>query len=75
MIKVNQFKFAGISKCDLSIDGVKIVDKCWKELMEKWRNALMKLSADFCQGNALVNPKHGEQTCRECYLQSLCRMN
>jgi probable DNA repair protein len=72
-VKANQFKFVGVSNGDLGIDGVKAVAEYWQELMEKWRSSLIQLSADFCQGRALINPKHGEQTCRECYLHSLCR--
>lgn len=40
----------------------------------KWRTVLNKLSQDFCNGNATVDPKNGDQTCRICKLHGLCRV-
>jgi len=45
----------------------------WQDLLDHWKTSLEKLSADFCQGIAEVNPK--ENACRYCKLQSFCRVS
>ncbi len=39
-----------------------------------WDQALRALAAQFAGGEAPVNPKHGEQTCRLCGLHGICRV-
>lgn len=41
---------------------------------ERWAHALQSLAAQFAEGEAPVNPKRGDQTCRLCDLMSLCRV-
>jgi probable DNA repair protein len=39
-----------------------------------WRESLERLAAAFAGGDARVDPKHGNQTCRRCELGPLCRI-
>lgn len=47
----------------------------WSDLLQHWQTLLEKLTLEFQQGLAEVNPKHGPNTCRHCHLQLLCRIN
>ncbi len=40
----------------------------------EWDRALRVLADEFLRGEAPVNPKHGEETCRFCGLYGLCRV-
>jgi ATP-dependent helicase/DNAse subunit B len=44
------------------------------DLKQQWEIELLKIADDFLKGNAEVKPKYGEETCRMCDLQSLCRV-
>jgi len=39
-----------------------------------WRDALETLAADYCRGEATVDPKDGPKTCEHCHLPTLCRI-
>lgn len=41
----------------------------------QWKTTLLNLEKDFCDGNALVDPKYGNQTCNQCTFQTLCRIS
>jgi len=47
------------------------------QTIEKWRQTLHHLMADFLAGNAEIDPKAGQKTCINsyCNLQALCRIN
>ncbi len=47
----------------------------WLAQKIQWENALLQISEEFAQGIAIVNPKHGSQTCELCHLSSLCRIH
>jgi len=47
----------------------------WEAQLEIWRQHIQNLFADFQQGKAQVDPKHAEETCRQCDLQTLCRIH
>lgn len=51
-----------------NIDGI----NNWETLLNHWKKTLEKLSDDFCQGNAAIDPL--ESACTYCELQSLCRI-
>ena len=42
---------------------------------EEWKTTLLHLEKDFYDGNALVDPKYHKQTCKQCTLQTLCRIS
>lgn len=46
----------------------------WPAQLAHWQMILDKLANEFKCGSAQVNPKYGQQTCRDCGLQSLCRV-
>ncbi|MBN2690098.1 MAG: PD-(D/E)XK nuclease family protein [Gammaproteobacteria bacterium] len=66
-------KFSGLTAHDYKIPGVKIANN-WQELITDWHKTLTSLSKEFENGIAKVEPKKGEQTCRNCHLQALCRI-
>ncbi|HEV2613764.1 MAG TPA: PD-(D/E)XK nuclease family protein [Gammaproteobacteria bacterium] len=45
-----------------------------KDMKNLWEQELLKIADDFLSGNAKVQPKYGEETCRMCDLSSLCRI-
>jgi len=45
-----------------------------QSLKQSWEQQLTQLAEDFIQGKADVHPKYGEQTCRQCDLHALCRI-
>ncbi|MDE2234614.1 MAG: PD-(D/E)XK nuclease family protein [Gammaproteobacteria bacterium] len=47
----------------------------WHALLALWQSALTALANEFLQGEARVDPQHGRNTCRQCHLQSLCRIH
>jgi probable DNA repair protein len=48
----------------------------WPAVLDDWAAELERLAADFHQGEAAVDPKHGLQTCERhyCELGPLCRV-
>jgi probable DNA repair protein len=46
----------------------------WDGLMQSWQREAEALGAGFAAGEARVDPKKGLQTCRNCDLQTLCRV-
>lgn len=47
----------------------------WSQVLKEWQKTLQDLGADFCKGNAKVDPKNPPTTCQYCGLQSLCRIH
>jgi probable DNA repair protein len=81
-IRPEEMKWKGISDIPLGINTVKTIaedknSECttWPEQIAHWQTVLAKLAADFCQGDAHVDPKEPEKTCEYCHLQTLCRIN
>jgi len=78
-IQGNPIGFQGISKRDLSLKNIKLVhdvieNGTWESQIEVWNNTFKKIMDDFLQGNASVDPKNKNETCRLCDLQSFCRV-
>lgn len=46
----------------------------WDDVLQSWHTHLTQLAHEFSVGLALTKPKKGEQTCRHCQLQTLCRL-
>jgi ATP-dependent helicase/nuclease subunit B len=74
--------FKGVSDDVVDIKGVRQVTeikqsdtKSWNEQLEQWRQTLTKLSTDFYEGEAKVDPKDPPQTCQYCALKPLCRVH
>jgi len=77
-VQAQKVEFKGLAKEEHILPGVKPVSKMpiaeWSLLLEHWQQALTHTAEQFYQGHAEPLPKNGEQTCRSCHLQSLCRL-
>ncbi len=51
-----------------------VKDPYTPELRDAWRTALETLAAQFLAGDAAVDPKQREKTCRHCEFPGLCRV-
>ena len=77
--------FDGIGRADNLIPRVTTITKrrgaaakqyaSWDEVVDGWRSEIEALGRGFAEGDASVNPKYGNQTCKQCDLHSLCRIN
>ena len=47
----------------------------WDSLLAEWKSSLEGLAQGFAGGDARVDPKKGLTTCRNCDLQTLCRVH
>jgi ATP-dependent helicase/nuclease subunit B len=85
-VKAGDMAFKGIAREEGLIPGVKTVAgqqriqaardyASWEELLAGWRYELEALGKEFTSGEARVDPKHGDETCRYCELKPLCRVN
>jgi ATP-dependent helicase/DNAse subunit B len=81
-IQAKTFSLKGISKNALDIKTMipfhKVnfaENKTWNEQLQSWQHILEKMSHDFYQGVASVDPKNPAETCQYCDLQSLCRIH
>lgn len=63
---VNIDKIVPVANTKLSLD--------WQALSAQWSENIVKIVEDIQDGRAEVNPLDGQQTCRLCDLQSLCRI-
>jgi probable DNA repair protein len=46
----------------------------WQEMMQRWRNSVDSVAAEFSGGHCAVTPKSA-QSCRQCDLHTLCRIH
>jgi hypothetical protein len=46
----------------------------WPALLAAWKKDADALGAGFASGDARVDPKEDLKTCRNCELQTLCRV-
>ena len=84
-LKAGEMAFRGVSRGEGAIPGVATLDAqrsgaakdygSWADLLAGWRRELEMLGQEFAAGEARVDPKLGEQTCRYCDLKPLCRIN
>ncbi len=84
-VKAGEMGFKGIARSEGLIPGVGTIAKqrsaaakdyeSWEQLMGGWRYELETLGQAYAAGDARVDPKRGEETCRYCDLKPLCRIN
>lgn len=84
-LKAGEMAFRGVSRDQGSIPGVVTLDMqrsgaakdygSWADLLAGWRRELEMLGQEFAAGEARVDPKRGDETCRYCDLKPLCRIN
>jgi hypothetical protein len=46
----------------------------WRQVKDHWWAWLERLARDYAEGKAEVDPKLGSNTCRQCHLGALCRV-
>jgi len=84
-VRAGELEFKGVARDEGLIPGVRPLAglrlqaardyASWEELLEGWRYELDALGREFSAGEARVQPKRGEQTCRYCELKPLCRID
>lgn len=81
-IHPEKMQLEGVSKMNLDINTIKSISEVnysdatiWSEQIARWKNTLMQLSTDFCNGEASVDPKDDEITCEYCQLKPFCRIH
>ncbi|MEC7640555.1 MAG: PD-(D/E)XK nuclease family protein [Nitrospinota bacterium] len=47
----------------------------WQEQMDRWKENLTALAAEFLSGKLEINPFERAKTCRKCGLNTLCRID
>ena len=73
--------FKGISEYSLDIQGIRKISEIkqtslsWQEQLNDWHQILGKLSNDFSDGVAKVDPKEPAEICLHCHLKPFCRIN
>ena len=78
------FGFEGVSVTDGVLPNVAPIEHrrgmadagyaSWDVLTQEWERALDQLALQFQYGASAVDPKHAALTCKQCDLQSLCRV-
>lgn len=72
-VKTRKMKFIGLARDSDLLPGVKAFSK-WEEQVATWRINLARIAVGFSEGDARVDPKKYPHTCRNCDLQSFCRI-
>lgn len=73
-VRAGDMKFLGFSEREGVIPGTKAA-RDWAALVAGWKAELETLADEFAGGRAPVYPKRGLSTCRNCDLQTLCRVH
>lgn len=81
-IRIDAMGFKGFTDDAIKLQGVKSItaDKTqadchnWQSQRQYWHDILTTHAHAFCQGHAIIDPKHLEKTCQQCTLKSLCRI-
>lgn len=82
-LRVNQIAFSGITIEENLLPKVKSVEELpqaheigdWSAIITHWQMILENLAQQFIAGEATVSPKKYSETCQQCSLQVLCRIN
>jgi len=81
-IHPSHMEIIGASQTNLNIKSIKILPEIkhadaavWNEQTHHWRHHLTNLGNAFYEGHAAVHPKDINLTCRQCNLQSICRIH
>ena len=73
-IKKGDMRMMGFSRDDKALPKVKLY-RDWPALLAEWKEEVDDLGRDFAAGEAAVDPKQRQQTCRYCDLAPLCRVH
>jgi hypothetical protein len=72
-LRPGEMRFMGYSKNPDMLPQVNAAQS-WPALLAAWKKDTDALGAAFASGDARVDPKEGLDTCRNCDLQTLCRV-
>ena len=85
VIKAGAAEFKGVAREPGLLPGVTTISESrsasaalyesWDALLAGWQAELDQLGRGFAAGDARVDPKRGDLTCRFCDLHALCRVN
>ena len=80
-IKKGQIEFKGVK--DSSVDFLSFKETNytketkvseWNDLLQLWKNKIELLANEFLLGRAVIEPSLNQETCKNCDLDSLCRI-
>ncbi len=82
LINAKNVGFKGVAKNSCPAPGIKLENEFsksnlpedWESLLNEWQANLENLAQSFVAGDADVNPKNSNTTCRYCGMQGLCRI-
>ncbi len=75
-VKAGAMKFAALAADETLLPVYKsLPDIGWDTQVAEWRRVLARLATQFAAGEAAVQPKNPQTTCRNCELQPLCRIH
>ncbi len=78
-VRAGDMGFRGIAREPGLIPGVVRAEeramRSWGDLLAEWRACFERLGHEFAEGEARIEPREGEKTCRRCELRPLCRIN
>ncbi len=72
-VKPGDMKFMGYARAPHMLPNVQHYHE-WQELLETWKEDAEALGKAFAAGDAHVDPKDIDKTCRRCELHTLCRV-
>jgi ATP-dependent helicase/nuclease subunit B len=80
-IKKGQIEFKGVKDSSIDFSGFKVTNYTketkvseWKDLLALWKNKIHLLANEFLSGRAVIEPNLNQETCKNCDLNSLCRI-
>jgi len=75
-VKAGDMKFVALAADETLLPVWKsLPDIGWEAQVGAWRSVLARLATQFADGEAAVQPKNPQKTCRSCDLQPLCRIH
>lgn len=78
VIRTDKLELLGVVENKLALSNLADVKYLnipnWEEHTANWYESLYKLAMEFTNGVAIVNPKYGPATCRNCDLKYMCRV-
>jgi probable DNA repair protein len=75
-VKAGDMKFGALAADETLLPVWKsLPDIGWDAQVAAWREVLARLATQFAAGEAAVDPKNLQKTCRKCDLQPLCRIH
>jgi len=74
VLRPESVKYQGVAAEEVVFSGVKTGEIDFADQCAVWEQSLEALAQEFKNGVATVDPIEGEETCRFCSLQSVCRV-